>query len=220
MDKLVLAETLDGGQLRQAATLKTDQSILLQIEGKDCVALEVRYHKQCYQQYTSDIRHRKGDTATATSSTCRHLYQKSFDTFCEQFVQTNILQDECIYCTNKVKEKFVKTVATVENEDASNYSTARLKKRMQTRFPQLVFQANQRRNESEIVYSNAIKPSTVVAAVGTMDTSQTSSTDAEDDDKFGSVKSNKANHSSASLRELYDVALTLQMELAKTKDVR
>ena len=216
-----MAETLDGGQLRQAATLKADQSILMQIEGKDCVALEVRYHKQCYQQYTSDIRHRKeGDTATATSSTCRHLYQNSFDTFCEQFVETNILRDEGIYSMNKVKEKFVKTVATVESLDASNYSTSRLKKRMQTRFPQLVFQVNQRRNQSEMVYSNAIKPSTVVAAVGTMDNSQTSSTDAENDETFGSVKSNKAKHPSASLRELYDVALTLQMELAKTKDVR
>jgi hypothetical protein len=148
------------------------------------------------------------------------LYQKSFDIFCEQFVETNILQDEGIYSMNKVKEKFVKTVATVESLDASNYSTSRLKKRMQTRFPQLVFQVNQRRNQSEMVYSNAIKPSTVVAAVGTMDNSQTSSTDAENDETFGIVKSNKANHPSASLRELYDVALTLQMELAKTKDVR
>jgi hypothetical protein len=41
LDNLVSAETLDGGQLRKAATLKCDESILMQIQGKDCVALEM-----------------------------------------------------------------------------------------------------------------------------------------------------------------------------------
>jgi hypothetical protein len=47
LEKLISAETLEGGQLRKAATLKGDESILLQIQGKDCVALEVKYHKRC-----------------------------------------------------------------------------------------------------------------------------------------------------------------------------
>jgi hypothetical protein len=43
----MLAETIDAGLLRTAAERKNDERILVQIRGKDCVALEVRYHKVC-----------------------------------------------------------------------------------------------------------------------------------------------------------------------------
>jgi hypothetical protein len=49
---LMLAETIDAGLLRTAAERKNDERILVQIRGKDCVALEVRYHKVCYCNYT------------------------------------------------------------------------------------------------------------------------------------------------------------------------
>ena len=42
------AETVDGGMLREAATMKNDQRILRHILDGDCVALEVKYHKRCY----------------------------------------------------------------------------------------------------------------------------------------------------------------------------
>ena len=51
LDKPVNAETLDGGQLRKAANLKNVEIILLEIRGKDCVALEVKYHQQCYKKF-------------------------------------------------------------------------------------------------------------------------------------------------------------------------
>jgi hypothetical protein len=48
----MLAETIDAGFLRTAAERKNDERILVQIRGKDSVALEVRYHKVCYYNYT------------------------------------------------------------------------------------------------------------------------------------------------------------------------
>ena len=54
------AETVDGGKLREAATKKDDQSILLQIANNDMVALEVKYHKCCYDKYTSFLRTHPG----------------------------------------------------------------------------------------------------------------------------------------------------------------
>ena len=45
-DKMVSAETV-GGKLKEAATKKADESILIQIADKD-LALKVKYHKQCY----------------------------------------------------------------------------------------------------------------------------------------------------------------------------
>lgn len=41
------AETIDGGQLLEAATKKEDETILPHVLDKDCVALEVKYQKKC-----------------------------------------------------------------------------------------------------------------------------------------------------------------------------
>jgi hypothetical protein len=38
------------GKLKEAATKKADESILIQIANKDLV-LKVEYHKQCYEKY-------------------------------------------------------------------------------------------------------------------------------------------------------------------------
>ena len=46
---MVSAETV-GGKLKEAATKKADESILIQIADKD-LALKVKYHKQCYEKY-------------------------------------------------------------------------------------------------------------------------------------------------------------------------
>ena len=46
------SRTVDGGKLREAASRK-DHRVLAQILGKDCVAIEVKYHVHCYKSYTS-----------------------------------------------------------------------------------------------------------------------------------------------------------------------
>ncbi len=192
---------MDGGQLRRAATLKSDDSILLEIQGKDCVALEVKYHRQCYAKYTSLLRHQKDEETT--SSKPSHLYEKSFDTFCKQFVQTEIIENEGIFFMNKIKDVFANIVKEEENVDASNYKTSRLKQRLQTKYPQLVFHATKRRNKSEVVY-----------------TSQSSCTDTDNDvDETGTSKS-KAAVGGVAPKDLYEVALTLRMTLEENKDAR
>ncbi len=183
---------MDGGQLRRAATLKSDDSILLEIQGKDCVALEVKYHRQCYAKYTSFLRHQKDEETT--SSKPSHLYEKSFDTFCKQFVQTEIIENEGIFFMNKIKDVFVNIVKEEENVDASNYKTSRLKQRLQTKYPQLVFHATKRRNKSEVVHTNSMKKCDVVEIIACVDTSQSSCTDTDNAvDETGTSKSLEEN---------------------------
>ncbi|XP_071956013.1 uncharacterized protein [Antedon mediterranea] len=52
VEKLVQCETIDGGCLKTAATLKKDQEMLLKIHDKDLVAIEAKYHRSCYLKYT------------------------------------------------------------------------------------------------------------------------------------------------------------------------
>ena len=130
------AETIDGGRLREAATKKGDESILLQIAGKDCVALEVKYHKRCYKKYTEFLRRtdvRKDAEESDVRVKCK--YEKSFEVFCEEFVKEKLIDNEEIFYMKKIEEQFVKTVATVENCDAANYRRFRLKERLQNDFP-------------------------------------------------------------------------------------
>ncbi|XP_076858248.1 uncharacterized protein LOC143512151 isoform X2 [Brachyhypopomus gauderio] len=55
-ETLIKAKTLTAGKLQQAAEVKDDQSILIHIKDRDCVALQVQYHKSCYRQYTWFLR--------------------------------------------------------------------------------------------------------------------------------------------------------------------
>ena len=116
------AETIDEGRLREAATRKGDESIILHIAHKDCVALEVKYHRRCYQRYTEFLRRTdvtEDDEESKVRAMCK--YEESFHVFCERFVKEKLIDNEEIYHMKKIEEEFVRTVAAVENCDASNY---------------------------------------------------------------------------------------------------
>ena len=36
----------------EAALARNDEDLLLQIRDKDCIAVEVKYHRTCYKSYT------------------------------------------------------------------------------------------------------------------------------------------------------------------------
>ena len=71
--------------MRDAATLQSDERVLRDIQGKDIVALEVKYHRRCYEKYTSSIRHDK-KVSQDDSVKSSQLYEPSFKIFCEQFI--------------------------------------------------------------------------------------------------------------------------------------
>ena len=99
MDKLVTAETISAGRLREAATIKSDESILIHIADKDCAALEVKYHKQCYKQYTSFLR---DEPKSDAKQLCK--YEEAFGIFCETFVNEKIIQKGKIYFMTKFEK--------------------------------------------------------------------------------------------------------------------
>ncbi len=51
-DKYSQCQTVTAGQLLEAARQKKDERLLMQIENKDLIALEVCYHRLCYNEYT------------------------------------------------------------------------------------------------------------------------------------------------------------------------
>ena len=87
----MLAETFDGGLLREAAEKKKDESILAQIRGKDCVAIEVRYHRHCHLDYCR-FRTRKSTVDKANDE----LYHSSYTVFCSETIEEKLLKKKQI----------------------------------------------------------------------------------------------------------------------------
>jgi hypothetical protein len=134
----MLAETIDAGLLRTAAERKNDEQILVQIRGKDCVALEVRYHKVCYCNYTKFLTretNKQSETERPTS-----VYEKSYDVFCKKVIETEIIGNKQIKYMKDLLEKFVIIAKDTENVDASKYRAYKLKLRLMKSYPQLVHQ--------------------------------------------------------------------------------
>jgi hypothetical protein len=89
------------GRLEKAALLRNDESILIHIRGRDCVAIEARYHKRCYQTYTTCLlRERKIIGPT--------LYDKAFDEFCLEIIEKRIIKNKEVLLLGKnVKEIYL-----------------------------------------------------------------------------------------------------------------
>ncbi|XP_061896338.1 uncharacterized protein LOC133645515 [Entelurus aequoreus] len=135
-DHLSQAETLSAGQLRNAARIKQDSSILLHIEDRDCVAMEVRYHKSCSSMTKSDV------TVTGTTDEeVEPTFDASYNIFCERIIRQRIIVNQEELRMNQLRRMFLNTVQKHEDCDASNYRQDKLKRSLVLDFPQLVFQA-------------------------------------------------------------------------------
>ena len=110
---LMLAETIDAGLLHTAAERKNDQQILMQIQGKDCVALEVCYHKVCYCNSTIFLtRETKKQSETERSTS---VYEKSYDVFCKKVIEMEVIGNKQKKYMKDLLEKFVIIAKDTEN---------------------------------------------------------------------------------------------------------
>ncbi len=146
--------------LRTAAEKKNDERILVQIRGKDCVALEVRYHKVCYSNYTKFLTRETKERSETEKSTS--VYEKSYDVFCKKVIETEVIGNKQMKYMNELLEKFVTIARDTENVDASKYRAFKLKQRLMKSYPQLVFCVPKMRNVSEIVYVENLDSSELV----------------------------------------------------------
>lgn len=91
------------------------QKILVHILNNDCSAIEVKYHKRCYERYTSCVRHADHEMDAEKYESCK--YMKSFESFCE-YVKQEVVVGHNIVFMSQLRDKFVKIVQDTEIEDA------------------------------------------------------------------------------------------------------
>ncbi|KAJ8385974.1 hypothetical protein AAFF_G00177950 [Aldrovandia affinis] len=116
-DTLSQATSLSAGLLQEAAEMKEDFSILLHIIDKDCVALEVRYHKTCYRDYTRFL----SKTASKAEEENEPAFDASYKIFCERVICQRLIVNHEVLKMNQLRRMFLNTVKKHEDLDASNY---------------------------------------------------------------------------------------------------
>ena len=122
--------------LQKTAEIKNDKSILVHIRGKDCVAIEAKYHRKCYQIYTKGV----FNMANAKQDVEPSGYDKAFDVFCTQIIDKRIIGNKEIMMLSYLNQRFIEYVRKFA-DTAVTYQAIRLKKRIQSRYPQIVFHA-------------------------------------------------------------------------------
>ncbi|PIK44379.1 hypothetical protein BSL78_18773 [Apostichopus japonicus] len=149
--KLMRCEIINGGKLLEAARQKKHVELLQQIEGEDLVARELKYHWECFRDFTRFIS--KKSKVGLTDSQKR--YMPSFEEFSDKTIRKRLLEGKEILTLARLNRIFIRTIKEVEGIDAP-YRTWNLKKRLQKAFPQLVFVNPSHRNMSTIVLSERL----------------------------------------------------------------
>ena len=202
----MLCETENGGLLREAAERKQDERILVDIRGRDCSAIEVRYHKSCYVNYTNFLVHEKNAPEDQES---KNLYQKAYQTFCVEVVENNLIAQKQVKYMTELFNQFVLIVNKEEGLDASNYRRFRLKDRLRKSYPQLVFLKPNIRTKSEIVYVENLTSEDILDEHMTLKGME----DVEDMDYEDSGKTNVSDLNE--LHVLFNAAVILRNALQK-----
>lgn len=178
----------------------------MHILDNDCVALEVKYHRRCYERYTSCLRH-VGPEVEKKYESCKYI--KFFESF-YQYVKEEIVDARRFIYMSKLWNKFVETVEAIDNEDASNCKAFRLKRRLQNRFPQLVFYQPRRRFTSEIVFAEDMSKGAVAErALNSEEQNDWDKMDSDEDEEEVTV-AQRVDDKKIKLKELYAVALGLK----------
>jgi hypothetical protein len=135
---------------------------------------------------------------------------KSFESFCE-YVKQEVVDGHNIVYMSRLKDEFLKRVRAIDKEDASNYKAFRLKKRLQDRFPQLVFHKPRRRFTSEIVYAEDMSQGAVAErSLNSEEQNDLDKMDDDEDEEGEVTEAPRIDDREITLKELYAVALGLK----------
>ena len=201
--------------LQKAAELRNDESILVHIRGKDCVAIEARYHKKCYQKYTKSLLNMTKAKPPVTEPT---VYDKAFDLFCLNMMEKRIIHNKEILLLSYLRKKFIGIIKDVDGSDVP-YQAARLKKRIQLRYPQVVFHASKTMAKGTLVYSGDIVPGEIADDMLEMDRSDSEEEEDDDDAENNIGGSSKRNLRDIAPNQFFHVAMEIRKMLKESKGV-
>jgi hypothetical protein len=200
--------------LEKAATLKSDESIFLHFRGKDCVAIEARYHKNCYQRYTKCVSNKSRDSGPT-------LYDRAFEEFCTRIIEQRIIKNKEILFLSYLLKTFISRVQEIEHIDVP-YQAARLKTRIGMRYPQIIFHTSKTMNniKGTLVYADSVIPGEVAD-----DLMEIRNNSQDDDDEFNAddplcdINQTSSQVNGCSFQDFFPVAMEIKKILQESKGI-
>ena len=207
--------------------MRKEETILVHIRGKDCVAVEARYHKRCYQAYTKCVTRNNQNIINKGPT----LYDNAFDEFCIQFIEKRIIKNNEILLLGYLLKKFISCVHAIKKVNVP-YQAARLRERIQKRYPQIVFHSSKTMSKGTLVYVDTLSAGDVAddfmeihSESDTEDEVSDESADEMSDDNEDSKKgrTNKKRmatwKSDFSLQQLFHASLEVRQLIKESKGV-
>ena len=143
--------------LIDAAEICDDERVLLAIKDQDLVAIEVKYHKSCYRNYTNAKTLERIKMKNEQASEQKSIYDKAFafDKIAK-IVKDTVVDGSAIVRMSDLKRQYTAFLLD-EGLDAPDYRSEKLKSRLLKRFgDDIGFWHPRYRSKSEIVFSEAI----------------------------------------------------------------
>ena len=187
---------------------RKDQHVLLHIGGRDCVAIEAKYHKHCYQAYTRCL-------SKKTKLVGPTLYDRAFDEFCLNVIEKRIIQNGDILLLSYLLKEFIKCVLTLEKINVS-YRAEKLKKRLQNRYPQLVFHPSKSMNKGTLVYSDILTVGDVADCIVVPEREFDTQSDSEEEEY---ADQNTERDKEVKARDIYFIALEIRKLLRDSQGI-
>ena len=151
--------------LLKAAQIRDDRRLLLQIQGQDTIAIEIKYHKSCYIQYV-----RAGALAKLEEQNCEDediaskSYNRAFSNI-REYVNVTVLKERKAVKMSELLEGYIRKLSQ-EGVNAPSYRSSKLKNRFIKSFgSRLSYRQPLDRSQSEIVYSSHVTTGEVIETV-------------------------------------------------------
>ena len=148
------------------------------------------------------------------------MYDRAFEEFCLNVIEKRIIQNRDILLLSYLLKEFIKCVQSLERINVP-YCAEKLKKRLQNRYPQLVFHASKSMKKGTLVYSDMLTVGDVadctVAPEREFDTQSDSEEDEYADDKY--ADQNIERDKEVRAKDIYFVALEIRKLLRDSKGI-
>ena len=128
-----------------AAVEKNDEDLLRLLRDQDMVAIEVRYHRSCYQNYVSNDTHVLKGTGEKSEKLYKWWNSRPYALFVQRMIVEKIVRKGKAYRLSYLTEVLNETIINKE------IKTCVLKEILQRCFPQLVFLQQDYRTQSPLL---------------------------------------------------------------------
>lgn len=198
--------------LIKAAQIRNDSRMLLHTDGRDTIAMEIKYHRSCYKNYVHPKQLAKLEEQNCQEEDGRtEGYNKAFGKI-KEFVEKEVLTAAKAIPMSVIIDKYT-SFLTEEDIGVMTYRSSKLKNRLLRCFGErLSFHRPLNRNQSEIVYGSHVKTGEVVETVFMSATSVDGEQMADNDSEGDS-----SNAQEDESRQVYHTAKMIQRLVANMK---